>query len=95
MGQYDEVVERQRLLLEAEEWANGIKDLHTFNTETCNMWYETRPDDGRVMDVRFNDERIKRTLLGDRPKGTKTEIWFGKQLKGDDLINSYTRNTKG
>lgn len=95
MGQYDEVVERQRLLLEAEEWANGVKDLHTFNTETCNMWYETRPDDGRVMDVRFNDERIKRTLLGDRPKGTKTEIWFGKQLKGDDLINSYTRNTKG
>ena len=95
MGQYDEVVESQRLLLEAEEWANGVKDLHTFNTETCNMWYETRPDDGRVMDVRFNDERIKRTLLGDRPKGTKTEIWFGKQLKGDDLINSYTRNTKG
>lgn len=95
MGQYDEVVERQRLLLEAEEWANGVKDLHTFNTETCNMWYETRPDDGRVMDVRFNDERIKRTLLGDRPKGTKTEIWFGKQLKGDDLINSYTRHTKG
>jgi len=95
MGQYDEVVERQRLLLEAEEWANGIKDLHTFNTETCNIWYETRPDDGRVMDVRFNDERIKRTLLGDRPKGTKTEIWLGKQLKGDDLINSYTRHTKG
>lgn len=95
MGQYDEVVERQRLLLEAEEWANGVKDLHTFNTETCNMWYETRPDDGRVMDVRFNDERIKRTLLGDRPKGTKTEIWFGNQLKGDDLINSYTRHKKG
>ena len=63
MGQYDEVVERQRLLLEAEEWANGVKDLHTFNTETCNMWYETRPDDGRVMDVRFNDERIKRTII--------------------------------
>ena len=71
------------------------EDLHTFNTETCNLWYETRPDDGRVMDVRFNDERIKRTLLGDRPKGTKTEIWLGKQLKGDDLINSYTRHTKG
>ena len=95
MTQYKQEVQRQKDLLKAEEWANGIKDLHTFNTETCNIWYETRPDDGRVMDVRFNDERIKRTLLGDRPKGTKTEIWLGKQLKGDDLINSYTRHTKG
>ena len=25
MGQYDDKVERQRLLLLAEEWANGLK----------------------------------------------------------------------
>lgn len=95
MGQYDEVVERQRLLLEAEEWADGIKDLHTFDTKTTNMWYEKRSDDGRVMDVRYNDERIQRTLLGDRPKGTKCTIWFGKRLTGDDLISAYTQHTKG
>ncbi len=95
MGQYDDVVERQRLLLEAEEWAKGIKDIHTFNTTTCNMWYEKRPKDGRVMDVRFNDGRIRRDLLGDRPKGTKCTIWFGKQLKGDDLIAVFTQHTKG
>ena len=28
MGQYDDRVERQRILLEAEEWALGVKDLH-------------------------------------------------------------------
>lgn len=95
MGQYDEVVERQRILLEAEEWADGVKDVHTFDTTSCSVWYETRPEDGRVMDVRFNDERIKRQLLGDRPKGTKTTIWIGTQLKGDDLISAYTQNTQG
>jgi len=95
MGQYDEVVERQRVLLEAEEWADGVKDLHTFDTKTTNMWYEKRPDDGRVMDVRYNDGRIQRSLLGDRPKGTKCTIWFGERLTGDDLISSYTQHTKG
>jgi hypothetical protein len=94
MGQYDYKVERQRLLLEAEEWAQGVKDIHAFNTNETKMWYEKRPEDGRVIDTRYNDERIKRELCGDRPKGTKRTIWLsGNQLKGDDLINAYTKQT--
>jgi hypothetical protein len=29
MGEYDYRVQRQRVLLEAEEWAEGIKSIHT------------------------------------------------------------------
>ena len=31
MGQYDDRVERQRILIEAEEWAEGVKDLHALD----------------------------------------------------------------
>ena len=39
MGQYSDKVERQRLLLEAEEWATGIRDIHLHSI--TSMWYET------------------------------------------------------
>ena len=43
MTQYDDTVERQRLLLAAEEWANGIRSLHSHRLSS--MWYDTRPQD--------------------------------------------------
>lgn len=89
MTQYDDRVERQRLLLEAEEWAKGVKDVHCFNTLNCKVWYESRPEDGRVIDIRYNDGRIEREL---RPSGQK--IWLGntKRLQGAELIDAYTQN---
>ena len=39
MTEYDERVERQRILLEAEEWANGMCPY----PQTDSMWYDTRP----------------------------------------------------
>ncbi len=89
MGQYSDRVERQRLLLEAEEWAQGIQSLHAHSLNT--MWYDTRPqdtEDGKgVVDKQFNSGLIERTLKD----GTK--VFFGTELKGDQLIDEYTRRT--
>lgn len=89
MGQYSDRVERQRLLLEAEEWAQGVQSLHAHSLNT--MWYDTRPqdtEDGKgVVDKQFNSGLIERTLKD----GTK--VFFGTELKGDQLIDEYTRRT--
>ena len=39
MGEFDYRVERQRLLLEAEEWSKTIKSLHVHSL--TSMHYET------------------------------------------------------
>lgn len=88
MGQYADKVEKQRLMLEAEEWAEGIKHVHTHSINS--MWYDTRPEDtegGRmVTDYAYNDGIIKRTRNG-------VPIWFfGTKLKGEDLLDAYLRN---
>jgi len=90
MTQYDETVERQRLLLEAEDWAMGVKSLHVH----CftSMWYDTRPQDTNcgkenVTDVEYNCGLIKRSKDG------KHIHTFGKALKGNALIDAYVRNT--
>jgi len=87
MGQYQDKVERQRLLLEAEEWAKGVSGIHAHSLSS--MWYDTRPqdtEDGKgVIDVQYNSGLIKRTCADG------AEVYFGKELKGDDLINEYTR----
>ena len=43
MGQYDDKVEKQRLLLLAEKWAEGVKTIHAHSISS--MWYDTRPQD--------------------------------------------------
>ena len=90
MTQYDDRVERQRLLLEAEEWAQGVASLHAHSMSS--MWYDTRPqdtEDGKsVIDKQFYSGLIERTL----DDGTK--VYFGKELEGDELIDAYTRNCK-
>lgn len=87
MSQYTDKVERQRLLLEAEEWALGFKALHHHSLNS--MWYDNRPQDTEggkhVTDVQYNSGLIKRTLEDG------TEIWFGRKLRGDDLISAYQR----
>ena len=90
MGQYSDRVERQRLLLEAEEWAKGVAGIHAHSLSS--MWYDTRPqdtEDGKsVVDTQYNNGLIKRTLHD----GTK--VFFGQELKGDELIDAYLRHTQ-
>ena len=83
MSEYDEVVEKQRILLEAEEWAKGINQIHCFDAATTCMWYEEHPEDGRVTDTTYNDGRIVRT------KDDQTIRVYGKRLTGDALIDKY------
>ena len=90
MSQYDDKVERQRLLLEAEEWANGINSIHIHSLKS--MWYDDRPQDtdtGNVTDTQFNDGRIT------REKGGKLlHTWNNEQVTGDDLISKYIAGLK-
>ena len=88
MTQYDERVEMVRQRQAAEEWADGIKCLHSHQLKS--MWYDDRPqdtDDGPVMDIQYNDGRIKRTLIN-----TGKVIMMGEQITGDDLVYEYSRH---
>ena len=94
MTQYDETVERQRLLLEAEEWANGVRSLHSHRLKS--MWYDTRPqdtDNGQyVTDKQYNGSEIERSIYDAKGKYIGTFI-FGRRLSGDDLINEYRKHS--
>ena len=89
MTQYDDRVELQRLKIEAEEWASKVKSIHGHSISS--MHCDTRPqdtEDGKgVVDVEYNDGTVKRTLS---EGGTYI---FGKALTGQDLVDSYIRNT--
>lgn len=87
MGQYKDRVERQRLLLEAEIWADGIESIHGFDTRKVTMAYDDYLDDGIVVDTTFNDGRIERRQDG------KLIRTLGKKLEGDELIDKYWRNS--
>lgn len=87
MSQYNDRVERQRLLILAEKWAEGVKSIHAHSLSS--MWYDTRPqdtEDGKsVLDIEYYSGLIKRQTHDGY------EVYFGKELKGDDLIDAYTQ----
>ena len=88
LGEHKEKVIRQAKLLLAEKWADGITNIHIFDTTKTQMWYENinTEKDGRVTDITYNDGRIERSKDG------KVIRTFGeKQLHGDDLINQWER----
>jgi len=91
MGQYDDRVERQRLLIKAEEWAQGVKSMHAHSLSS--MWYDDRPEDtadGKgVLDIEYNSGRIERTLHDN------SKVSFGEELKGDALIDAYSKVYNG
>ena len=76
MGQYDEIVEKQRLLLKAEKWAKTYKSLH--NHSISSMWYDTRPqdtqNDQKVTDIEYNSGLIERTC------SDGSIVYFGEEL---------------
>lgn len=87
MTEYKEAVEKQAKLLAAEEWAQGVKGMHAHSLNS--MWYDNRPqdtEDGKgVLDIEYNNGLIKRKL------NDGTEVYFGKELKGDELIYEYEK----
>ena len=55
MTEYTEVVLKQKLLLDAEEWAKGIEQIHVHSIKSC--YYDNRPQDtenGSVTDTTYN-----------------------------------------
>ena len=64
MGQYDEVVERQRHLLIAEEMRDTVMQIHVHSLNS--MWYDDRPEDTEggkgVSDVQYMDGRVIREI---------------------------------
>ena len=87
MTEYSEAVERQRLLIEAEKWAEGTANIHAHSMNS--MWYDNRPEDTEggksVMDITYNSGLIERRLDNGRI------VYFGKKLTGDALIQEYIR----
>ena len=90
MGEFDYRVQRQALLLEAEEWAKGISSVHYHGL--TSMWYETAESkadiekNGYVTDTIYNSGLIKRERDGN------LVCTFGLKLSGDDLIDAYCKN---
>jgi len=89
MSQYNDKVEKQRLKLEAEKWANNVRALHAHSLDS--MYYDTRPQDtaeGRrnVLDVEYNDGSVQRTLDDGQT------IILGERLTGQALVDAYTTN---
>ena len=85
MTQFGSIVRRQRLLLEAEAWAQEVEHYHFHSLS--NMWYDTRPEDtadGKyVRDTLYKDGNVERELEDG------TIVYLGTKLTGDALINKY------
>jgi len=84
MTQFNNRVEKQRLKIEAEEWAIGVKSLHGHSLNS--LWYADGRSDGSVLDIMYNDGSVERQITS-----TGETVILGERLKGQDLVNSYTR----
>ena len=88
MGQYDDIVERQRILLEAEEWAKQPRSVQVHRL--TSMWYETEESKeylkkGSVTDVQYNNGIITRLQEG------KIVHTFGEAITNEELVRAYVR----
>lgn len=86
MTQYDNDVERQRLMLQAEEWAVQVSGIHVHSFNS--MWYDDRPEDtadGSVTDISYNSGIVV------RQKNGETIHTFGEVLTGQKLLEEYVR----
>ena len=87
MTQYDDTVEKQRIMLEAEQWSMKVAGVHVHSFDS--MWYDDHPEDteggNSVTDVEYNCGLIKRS------RGGKHIRNFGEELKGEAFYDAYTR----
>ena len=84
MTEFNDKVEKQRIRIEAEKWANGVKSLHAHSL--TSLAYDTRGDDGSVLDITYNDGSIKREI-----QSNNQVVWLGEKLTGEDLLQAYSR----
>jgi len=88
MTQYDDRVQYQRDLIKAEKWAKAVKSIHAHSLDS--MWYDTRPQDttdGKsVMDIQYNSGLVERQTHDGHT------LYFGTELKGEELVREYIRN---
>lgn len=89
MSEYNDVVEKQRQLLLAEEWSHGVKSIHAHSMSS--MAYDDRPQDTAngegVTDTEFNNGLIE------RKKNGKVIHYFGTKLEGEALVAAWSQNT--
>jgi len=86
MTQYDDRVREHDLKMKAEAWGKRVKDIHTFSTKTTTVWYEERPEDGRVMDIRYNNGVIERHLLS-----SNKVVYMGKKAEKLNLLEAFQK----
>ena len=84
MTQYDYIMRRKRQELAAEDWGNEVADIHAFNTEQVTMWYDNRLDDGHDLDVRYSNDKVKRTL------STGRVVWIGEQISKKSMVEMFS-----
>ena len=89
MGEFDYRVERQRVLLEAEEWAKGISSVQYHGL--TSMWYETKESKEDIEKNGYVTDTIYNSGLIERHRDGKLVCTFGLRLSGDDLIDAYSR----
>ena len=66
MGEYTDIVERQRQRLAAEEWAKGIREIHVHQLKS--LWYD---NDETKCDMDNGSVTILSTMTG-LSKGGRT-----------------------
>ena len=87
MSEYDSLVERQRVLIKAEQWAIQVKCLHAHSLSS--MHYDDRPEDtakGPVIDTEYNGGWI------DRYQDGVLIHTFGKKFSRSELIDRYEQS---
>ena len=65
MGQYSDLVEKQRTLLEVEKWRKGVKQIMMVATAGKKLWTTTYNDDAQLFE-KFQDDRWTSTTLASR-----------------------------
>lgn len=65
MGQYSDLVEKQRTLLEVEKWRKGIKQIMMVASPDKKLWTTTYNDDAQLFE-KLQDDRWTSTTLASR-----------------------------
>ena len=62
MGQYSDLVEKQRTLLEVEKWRKGVKQIMMVASAGKKLWTTTYNDDAQLFEKRQDDRWTSTTL---------------------------------
>ena len=65
MGQFSDLVEKQRTLLEVEKWRKGVKQIMMVASPDKKLWTTTYNDESQLFE-KYQDDRWTSTILGSR-----------------------------